>query len=299
MNIGGAVTVLWTRRTRAAVKVAAILSAIFFGFSAFGSSESIQIRFESSEKIADRGHGFSEVSGLSLALDGGFWAISDNTARLFQLDDAGHVQPRSSLDAETDLEGVALDVGGGRILAVREDTNEVLAFSNAGHLTRHSLLSMSGASGLAPYFSANDTKDGLEGISVDPETGIVYVLKERRPRLLIAISPDLAQVRQVIALTGSAGFASDKAEDDHLDVSGLAWDAGRRGLWITSDTGKALFFFDIDRMQAQGWVLVDEARGHPRRVSNAEGVALSSDGQTIFIVTDDGKDSRLLTYRID
>jgi uncharacterized protein YjiK len=281
------------------VTLAAILWAVSFGSAVSGSSEDIQLRFAGSERIADRDHDFTEVSGLSLARDGGFWSVSDNAARLFRLDEAGQVQARTSLDAETDLEGVALDVAGGRILAVRESTTEILAFADDGRFVRHPLLSMEGAGLLAPRFSARDERDGLEGISVDPESGTVYVLKERRPRLLIEISTDLAAVRRVIPLTESAGFASDMADDDRLDVSGLAWDARRRGLWITSDTGKALYFFSLDGLQARGWALVEEAGENPGRVSNAEGVALSSDGKTVFVVTDDGKNSRLLTYRTD
>lgn len=299
MTRARSMTVPWARRVRQAGTLAASLCAVIPGFPASGSSEDIHLRFEHSEAIADRGHDFTEVSGLSLARDGGFWAVSDDTARLFRLDEAGKVRMKASLDADTGLEGVALDLAGGRIFAVREDTAEVLAFSDEGGMTRHPLLSMAGAGVVAPYFSPNDARDGLEGISVDPDSGAVYVVKERRPRLLLEISPDLSQVRQVIALTGSAGFASDMADDDHLDVSGLAWDAGRRGLWITSDTGKALYFFSLETMQARGWALVDEAGGSPGRVSNAEGVALGADGQTLFVVTDDGRNSRLLTYRID
>jgi uncharacterized protein YjiK len=299
MNMAGSSTVASARRLRIAVTLAAALCAMSFGPAASGSSDDIHLRFAGSERIADRDHDFTEVSGLSLARDGGFWAVSDNTARLFRLDAAGQVQAGSSIDAETDLEGVALDVAGGRILAVRESKTEILSFSDDGRMVRHRLLSMEGAGLLAPHFSASSTKDGLEGVTVNPGSGAVYVLKERRPRLLIEISPDLAQVRRVIPLTASAGFESDTADDDHLDVSGLAWDARRRGLWITSDTGKALYFYSLITMQARGWALVDEAGENPGRVSNAEGVALSTDGKTVFVVTDDGKTSRLLTYRTD
>lgn len=259
----------------------------------------MQLRFESSKRIADHRHGFTEVSGLDLSLDGGFWAVSDGTARIFHLDEKGRLRNKSSLDAEPGLEGVAFDAADGRILAVREDTSEILEISQDGRLIRHSVLAMEGASGLAPYFLANDANDGLEGITVDPDSGRVFVVKERTPRLLIEIAPDLAHVLRVMPLTAAAGFTSGQAEDDRLDVSGLAWDARRVGVWITSDTGQAIYFFNLTTMQAKGWSLVDESKGKSRRVSNSEGVALSDDGHTVFIITDDGKESRLIEYRID
>lgn len=263
------------------------------------SRETMVLRFADARKIADRSNNFTEVSGLSLARDGGFWAVSDDTARLFSLDAKGNLHIRSSLDAETGMEGVALDLARERILAVREDTSEILAVSDDGRLTRHPVLAMDGASGLAAHFSPEDVNDGLEGITVNPDTGAVFMAKERGPRLLIEIGPDLDEVRRIVHLTGSTGFTSDQADDDHLDVSGLAWDSRRQGLWITSDTGKTIYFFDFDTMQAKGWALMYENSGKLRRVSNAEGVAVSVDGETIFVVTDDDRNSRLLTYEID
>lgn len=270
-----------------------------YGFSASAKSETIVLRFVSSDKVADRSQDFTEVSGLSLSDNGGFWTVSDGTARLFSLDEEGKIQKTETLRAEPGLEGVTFDLATGRILTVREDTSEILDVAPGGRITRHPILAMEGAGSLAEIFAERDTNDGLEGITIDPETGTVFVVKERRPRLLIEVSPDLSQVRRVVPLTAPAGFVSDRAQDDRLDVSGLAWDRQRQGLWITSDTGQALYFFCFATMQARGWPLMRESGGKTHRVKNAEGVALSLDGQTIFIVTDDGKDSRLLTYRID
>jgi uncharacterized protein YjiK len=269
------------------------------GTAAAKMSEHMTLRFVGSHKIADRPHAFTEVSGLSLARDGGFWSVSDNAARLFQLDEDGKIRHASSPDAEPGLEGVALDVAGGRILVVREDTREILAWAEDGTVTRHPILGMDGGNGLAAHFLDSDANDGLEGITVDATSGAVYVIKERAPRLLIEIAPDLAKVRRVISLTEAAGFASDAAGDDHLDVSGLAWDGPRQGLWMTSDTGKAIYFFDLATSQARGWALVTDEKGKQQRVSNAEGVALGDGGRVLFVVTDDGKDSRLIEYRIE
>lgn len=279
--------------------VAVLLCSLDYVLPVHADGAQMMLRFESSDKIADRSHDFTEVSGLSLSENGGFWAVSDNAPWLFRLDDAAKIRQQASLRAERGLEGVASFAAGGRILAVREDTSEILEVAQDGRITRHPLLEMEGAESLVAPFAQSDSNDGLEGITIDPETGTVFVIKEREPRLLIEIAPDFGHVRRIVPLTSAAGFVSEQAKDDRLDVSGLAWDGLRQGLWITSDTGKAIYFFDLATITARGWTLIRDSNGKSRRVSNAEGVALSADGQTIFVVTDDGKDSRLLTYRIN
>lgn len=278
--------------------LAAVFLATAHGASADAKDAQMQLLFISAEKIADRGQDFTEVSGLSLSENGGFWSVSDDTARLFALNDAGKINKGATLRAVSGLEGVAFDAVGRRILAVREDTSEIIDVAQDGRVTRYPILAMEGAVSLVGLFAQSDANDGLEGITVDTETGTIFVVKERNPRVLIAISPDLSQVLEVVPLTSAVGFVSDRADDDRLDVSGLAWDGPRQGVWVTSDTGKALYFFHLNTGTAQGWALTRDTREKSHRVSNAEGVALSLDGQMIFIVTDDGKDSRLLTYQI-
>lgn len=251
-----------------------------------------------SREISDPSARFTEVSGLSLAEGGGFWSVSDNAALLFLLDEKGKTHKKSSLPAETGLEGITEDIAGHRLLAVREDTSEILSVTRDGTISRFALLSMEGARPLAPYFAFDDN-NGLEGITLNPDTGAVFVLKERNPRLLIEISPDLSRVVGVLQLTSAIGFVSAAAGDDHLDVSGLDWDTQRGGFWITSDTGEAVFFLDAATFTAHGWVLMDAKKKKLEPVRNAEGVAVSADGNTLYVVTDDGKKSRLLSYRID
>ncbi|MCA0873704.1 SdiA-regulated domain-containing protein [Seohaeicola saemankumensis] len=274
------------------------LSILVQGAVASDAAAEITLSFVEARRIADPSAGFVEVSGLSLALGDGFWSVSDDTARVFRLDAKGDVHRKRSLPGETDLEGVAEDVNGHRVLAVREDTSEILSVSHDGTISRFALLSMEGAQALAPYFISGDN-NGLEGIAVNPETGAVYVLKERHPRLLIELAPDLTRVLGALHLTPDIGFVSSAAGEDQLDVSGLAWDTRRKGFWICSDTGEAVFFLDTSTMTARGWTLMDARKKKLEPVRNAEGVALSADGITLYVVTDDGKKSRLLTYRID
>jgi uncharacterized protein YjiK len=145
----------------------------------------------------------------------------------------------------------------------------------------------------------SDPRDGLEGIAVEAVTGNVFVVKERAPRLLLELTPDLARIRGALPLDAARGFADEETEDDRLDVSGLAVDAGRGGLWIVSDTGARAFLLDFGTLQARSWPLLDGDGRKAKRIRNAEGVALSTDGRELSVVTDDGKRSRLYRYAIE
>ena len=257
-----------------------------------------KLRFEAVYEIAVKNQGFNEVSGLALAEGGGLWSVSDDTKQLFLLDAKGKIASDGT-PGETGLEGIESDAARGRILAVREDTGEILVFGADGTVQRHYIGRIEGAAKLVREPRDWTDNNGLEGITVEPASGAVFVVKERDPRLLIELDPALKRVRRALTLTAALGFRSEDANDDDLDVSGLAWDAGRRGFWITSDTGKSVYFLDLRSMRARGWALLAPHGGEMKAVSNAEGVALSADGGRLFIVTDDGAHSRLLVYRVE
>jgi uncharacterized protein YjiK len=133
-------------------------------------------------------------------------------------------------------------------------------------------------------------------MAVHPETGGVFVVKERGPRLLLELTPDLRRIRGALELSAEIGFADDETADDRLDLSGLAVDLRRGGLWIVSDTGARAFLLDLATLRARSWPLRD---GNGSRVRNVEGVAVSDDGAVLSVATDDGRKSRLHRYAIE
>ena len=274
-----------------------LIVLVLAGLAGSTPPERMSLVFLSSEKVFDAAIGFTEPSGLGLASEGGFWSVSDNSANLFRLDDTGKKLRAEERPVASDLEGIAEDTDRQRLLAVQEDTTEILLIEGE-RVSRIALLSLAGADQLNQFF-ASDGNDGLEGITVEPDTGTVFVLKERAPRLLIEISSDLTTIRRAIRLSRENGFAPVHGSAENFDVSGITWDARRNGFWIVSDTGRAIFFFRAHDLYAQGWAL-REAHGDTfRAVENAEGVALGPDGTVLHVVTDDKDHSRFLTYRID
>lgn len=259
-------------------------------------------RFLESVRIANKAAGLWEPSGLALAADGrGFWTVSDDAPRILFIGLDGRVDRARSIavDAE-DLEGVTEDPARGRLLAVSESGAEIIAVAVAnGAVTRHPLAAMVGWEAAPAALRESDPRDGLEGVAVEAATGNVFVIKERAPRLLLELTPDLAHIRGALPLDAARGFADDEVGDDRLDVSGLAIDAGRGGLWIVSDTGARAFLLDLGTLQARSWPLLDGGGRKAKRIRNAEGVALSPDGAVLSVVTDDGERSRLYRYAIE
>lgn len=114
-----------------------------------------------------------------------------------------------------------------------------------------------------------------------PDLESFFLLKEKDPTLLVQISADLRAIRSCQVLT-----KTDK------DASGIAYDGGRRLLWIVSDESERLYLYDgVHARRVKKYKL-----GFP----NAEGVALDPRGEKLWIVSDrgGGKDSRLYSYRL-
>jgi uncharacterized protein YjiK len=274
--------------------LALVLMALPLSASADGA-----LRFLERTKIADKKAGLSEPSGLARAADGGFWAVSDDAPDLLGLTEKGEVDGARRLPANADdLEGVAADPARGRLLAVAERTAEIVVVDlSDGRVESRPLAGMEGYDGFASAF--RDPNDGLEGIAVHSETGAVFVVKERGPRLLLELTPDLDRIRGALNLSAEIGFVDDETGDDTLDVSGLAFDPGRGALWIVSDTGARAFLLDLGALTARSWPLVRNDKADAKRIKNAEGVALSADGSVLYVLTDDGGKSRLYRYAIE
>ena len=258
------------------------------------------LRFLDSVAVADKKASFREPSGLALAADGsGFWSVSDETPAVHLLRPDGTLDPSRRIEIGTpDLEGITTDATGGRLLAVSEAEAVIIVTDIAtGTVSRHPLAGLAGWDAVAAVFAASGDTDGLEGIAVHGGTGNVFVIKERAPRLLLELTPDLARIRGALVLDAGRGFEDDLVDDDRLDVSGLASDPLRGGLWIVSDTGARAFLLDLETLQARSWPLLDDDGA--ARIRNAEGVALSADGRVLSVVTDDGARSRLYRYAVE
>lgn len=279
-----------------------ILALTGFASAVLADCGDPSIRFLKSDRIADKAFGFSEPSGLSLAEETDhFLSVSDDISALFKFDrDGQHGTPPRAIFEGEDLEGIALDTAGNRILVVSERAAGIVVIdSRSGVSEMVFLADMKGYRPVRKVFKTSDPNDGLEGIAINPKLERVYLLKEKRPRLLLELSLDLTEILKVTELTPALGFVDDDHSDRHLDVSGLTLDEPTGCLWIVSDQAERLFLFDParktpTRSYSLGWLDGEK----PRKLPHAEGVAHDAQTERLFIVNDNGKASRLFTFEV-
>jgi uncharacterized protein YjiK len=261
------------------------------------------LRFEASFDLHHRNDGLTEPSALSFDPGTGtLWTVSDDTDAVFRIDQQGRIL--SILKVPTGLrdpEAVAHDPAQNRILVLSEKDAAIIAIDldDPHKQTAYPILEMAGRNALRALLDDYDAPLSPEGMAIDTETGRVLVVNESLPRVLLQISADLDRIETIDLLSADAGYAVPGLDDDRLDAAGLAVDPGRDALWIVSDTGKSLFFYDRTRKQARRFTLLWRDGGKTRPVSNAEGIALDRDGRKLFVASDDGHDSRLFVYRVE
>ncbi len=198
----------------------------------------------------------AEPSDFCLDRDGvHWWTVSDATHRVYRLrlSDGIVVQTLSYVGA--DPEGVWQDPADGSLYVAEEGSREIVHLDDAGNeLGRVSVAGLEG-----------DANSGLEGLTFSPVTGRFYIVKEKGPPVLAAVS--LAGVLQ-----------SSREVDYAADLSGVAWDAAAGELLLVSDesaevyrtdlSGTPLHTYGIDVEKAEG-VGIDPVSGHIYIVSDS------------------------------
>nr|WP_254437847.1 SdiA-regulated domain-containing protein [Ruegeria arenilitoris] len=238
---------------------------------------------------------------MSLSNAEGFlWSVSDAEPKLHLLGIDGVLGNSFQLPslAGSDLEGVA-SRRDGSVLLLQETDRSILVVQPTDpiQLTRVPLASLKGYPAAAELLVGNPLNKGPEGITVDPDTGRVFVVIEGQPRLLLVVSPDLTEIQEVIPLDRGSGFLSDRVNDDELDVSGLAWSVSGV-LWILSDKGRQIFLYDPETRKADTIELTYMKNGDRKVVKHPEGIALDEAKGLLYILTDDGDKSRLYVFNI-
>lgn len=196
------------------------------------------------------------------------------------------------LDAD-DPEGICLSPDGERLLVISEAGHSLSEYEPAsGHRLRCvDIPALAAFDEVAPDFDADDTGDGFEGVASGDE---VYLVKEQKPVLLLRLDAALERVLEGRELGPEQGF-DDDGED--IDASGLCYDARRQLLWVLSDQARRVFLYDWSRDRCvANFPLTYEHKGKLKTVDKAEGVALDSDRDVLYVVSD--SDARLYSFRI-
>lgn len=194
----------------------------------------------------------SEPSGLCFTVErDGFWVVSDHVNKIYRLDNYGKVTQTIAVTAK-DLEGVAI-IDSNKIAVVGEKDSEVIILNLNGEILKSEKISI------------DDNEDsGLEGISYDPYRKIFYLLKEKKPGLLIKTDENFNEIERI-----KLDFAKD--------YSDIFYDGEKQELWIVSDESKMVFNTDLD-----GKVI----RKFSNKIVQQEGICVDVLNNRLFIVSD-------------
>ena len=197
-----------------------------------------------------------ETSGLSFyKRENTFLTVSDNSDRVYVISSEGEVLDSLIYDGQN-LEGVVYDATGSRIFVVEEQTNEVVQLDTIGNELDRFSLELNNA----------DPNHGLEGITINPGNGHLYVISEKEPAILFEITVDGEIVAQ-----HQLGFMED--------YSSIYFDGQGNSLWILSDQSKLLVRCDLTGRPLE-WFKTG--------VKDAEGVVIDSANSKVWIITDSG-----------
>lgn len=262
---------------------------------------SLSLTFLHRVKIKHKSQGLEEPSGVVVSKDGNLWTVSDDTKRVFALTPHGQLLKEDSFKIDVkDLEGLTLRHEDNVLLAVQEGSNEILEISLGDEkvVDQAALSSMSGYESIADWFEDDDDENkGLEGITWNPDSETIFVLKEGDPGLLIEVSDDLKTIESHIALNKETGFADDDKSSKKIDFSGVCYDPAHAGFWIVSDKARRAYFFVAQEKQVkQSFALGYEKDGEYREIEKAEGIGFSPDGNNLYIVSDE--EARLYVYAV-
>lgn len=251
--------------------------------------------------IGDQAAGLNEPSGLTLDAEGrSLFTVSDDTKAIFRIDLKGKLLITESFFVEVnDLEGIACTPDGRELLVVEEGTNSIICIDQKRRISlRHCPLSgMKNYTKIKKYFSKGIHNKGLEGITIDPLSLKVYVVKEGQPGLIIEVSADLTTILNARLLESSNGFKHPKVSEKKLDFSGLSYDCSRNLIWIASDKGECIYLYDWkENCVVQRIDLQRSLETKKKLIRKIEGVAVDNTGEYLYAVSE--RDSILYSYKI-
>ena len=229
----------------------------------FGCKEKLQPPKERLTYIGARTISVPEPSGLDLTFnERGFWTVSDETSKVYKLDNDGNVVNTVNIDG-FDIEAVTV-VNNTTLAIVLERTREVVLLDTSGNELARKKLNLEG-----------EENSGLEGITYSPKSGHFYLLNEKKPSLLMELNEDLEMIK-IDTLTFSK------------DVSGIHYDETNDILWMLSDEDQLVIKTDINGNLLEKFNIT---------IVQPEGITLDRSGKKLYIVSDNKE--TLYTYEVN
>lgn len=207
-----------------------------------------------------------DPSGLSLnTRNENLWTVSDITGnnRIFEINRNGEILKTIPFIAE-DLEGITQNPMDHTLWVVEERQREIIQMETNGDVIRRI--------SLRDKIPENELNSGLEGITIHTETGNIYTVNTRIPRLFIRLDSDV----NLIDVTELNYGAEPDARG--FDLSGMFYDEKDDVIWIVSDEAESVFISDL-----YGNPLAFFHLG----IEDLEGIAVDRNTNMLFLVSDE------------
>ncbi len=196
-----------------------------------------------------------EPSGLSFAADNkSLYTVSDRTNKIYRISLEGKLIEKINCTAE-DLEGIVFDNLDTSIWLADERKRRLINVNLQGKTLKSIDLNI----------EAQNNNSGLEGLTINKNTGNFLCLNEKKPGLLIETDK-------------SGNILKTHKLDFAKDYSGAYHDAHTNKLWIVSDKSMTITRFD-----AKG----NTEHSYQTDIESMEGIVVDSQNRLMYIVSDD------------
>jgi uncharacterized protein YjiK len=205
-----------------------------------------------------------EPSGLTYNnTTGNLYTVTDGDfGKIYETTTSGKLV-RTIYTSCKDMEGIAINSSNDTLFIVEEEKCNIVKYTLQGQLTGKILVPVT-----------REGQNGLEGIAIHPTMKHIFIVNEKRPRILLELTP----TGKVVTLT-KISFADD--------LSGLCFVPGTDHLLLVSHESHSLFEIDLSGKMLRSWKIP---------VEQAEGVAIDQNGQ-VYIVCD--KTSQLYIFDLN
>jgi len=206
-----------------------------------------------------------EPSGLALSKDGKhLWVVSDQTAKVYYISLNGELI-RTLNYVGDDLEGVCQHMQDETLWIAEEQRRELVHLDTLGNELDRKKIAVENRS----------PNSGLEGVTVNSNSGQLFALNEKNPRLFLTLNADFS-------------IASAQPIDFTQDCSGLFYEQGTKQFWLVSDESRKIVRCDSLKRAVQFFRI---------GVDKAEGIAVSPEDSLIYIVSD--SEQKLYWFRMN
>ncbi len=208
---------------------------------------------------------------------GSLWIVVDKPQSLYELDLQFNILRHVEIQDFKDTEAIAY-AGGGTFIFTdeREKTVAIAEITDQTKKLERNLLRQ-----LTVNLTKRDNK-GLEGVTIDPATNTIYIVRERDPMKLVKIEGFMKNENRI----NVEDVKEIDVNDMHLDdLSGLHFDTNTNHLLILSHESKLLVEVDLDGNMMSYMELERGFNNLDSSIPQAEGVTMDADGN-IYIVSE-------------